>query len=316
MRVTDDQIVRQVVAEHRVPLPDSGANVLENRVVRVRKAQEVDGVRRPAARISERRRAGDNHRRARVEHVVAERHFVLAVDVEVALHEERLARHDLGDSLERPGVVAELRAQERTEIVEIGREHARRIPGGGNASGIRHVRRQRTLILLTFEALEEEQPVRNDRTAEPLAAVGRLERAGIDGLAFRLRPDERFVAVPVVPRSHEVVRSAPRHRVDAGADEVALANVVRRHADLHLLDRFERNRRNVGSIARLRAEAERVVEIRAVDRDVVHPVVRAGEAARPAVLRRQARHVVDAAGDRRQRRELFAEHGGGRAGMR
>mgnify|MGYP003693818081 CR=1 FL=1 len=48
---------------------------------------------------------------------------------------------------------------------------------------------------------------------------------------------------------------------------------IRRDAHLHLLDRLERDRRDAGAVARLAAEAERVVEVRAVDRDVVRPVV-------------------------------------------
>ena len=48
MRVADDQIVRKAVAEHRVPFADAGADVLENRVVRVCEVQEVVGEGLPA----------------------------------------------------------------------------------------------------------------------------------------------------------------------------------------------------------------------------------------------------------------------------
>src|SRR5581483_6810790 len=83
-------------------------------------------------------------------------------------------------------------------------------------------------------------------------------------------------------------------------DEVPLTDVERRDAHLHLLDRFERNRRNAGASARLTlAEAERVVERRSVDLDVVQAVVLAGEGV-AARLRSEPSQIADAAADRRE----------------
>ena len=167
-----------------------------------------------------------------------------------------------------------------------------------------------------FEAFEEEQLVLHDRPARPLAAVGRVERARVERLPGGLFADERLVAEPVIHRAGDRVGSTPGDRVDARADEVALTHVERCDAHLHLLDRLQRNRRHVGSVARLPGEAEGVVEVRAVDRDVVHPVVLAREGPRAPVLRRQARHVVDPPRDGWQRRQLFPEHGCRGAGVR
>src|SRR5581483_8932730 len=89
----------------------------------------------------------------------------------------------------------------------------------------------------------------------------------------------RLAAGAAIEGAREAVRPAARDGVHAGADEVALAHVVRRDADLHLLDGFEGDRRDAGAVARLAAEAERVVEVGAVDRDVVGAVVLADEGA-------------------------------------
>src|SRR5256885_9703542 len=126
-----------------------------------------------------------------------------------------------------------------------------------------------------------------------------------------------LVAGAVVGRRREAVGAAARDRVDARAGKTALGDVVRRDADLHLFDRFERDRRDPGAVAdaaRRDAEAERVVEVGAVDGHVVGAVVLPGERAVAAVLRRQARDVGDTARNGWQRREVLAHHGGRGAG--
>src|SRR5204862_5694668 len=117
------------------------------------------------------------------------------------------------------------------------------------------------------------------------------------------RADVRLVAIPRVHRPAELVRAALRDRIDVGADEVALTNIVWRDAYLHLLDRLERNRRDARAIAglpRRRVEAERAVEVGAVDRDVVRAVVLTGECALSAVLRRHPDDVREPTGNRGQ----------------
>ena len=313
LRVASDQAVRHAAADHGVPLADARMDVLENRVVGVLKVQEVVAERLTAE--AERRRTRQVHVRARLQLVVAERHLVLAVDVVIAFDQERLRGRVLRNVLIRASGVVEFRLEERTERVEIRRQHARDVARRRRATWIRDIGRQGPRVLLTLEALEEEQLVLHDRPAQPLAGRRRLERTGIDRLSRRFGSDVRVVAIAVVARSDEVVRSAARDGVHARADEVALANIEWRHAHLHLLDRFERNRRDASAIARLAGKAERVVEVRAVHRDVVHPVVLAREVAASAVLRREPRHVVDASGNRRQRGQFLAKHRGRRAGV-
>src|ERR1044071_3671950 len=43
-RVPDDEVVRHAAADHGVPLADAGPDVLQNRVIRIRKAQELRAV--------------------------------------------------------------------------------------------------------------------------------------------------------------------------------------------------------------------------------------------------------------------------------
>ena len=215
-----------------------------------------------------------------------------------------------------PGVVAEAAAQQRADGVQVRRQHARHVAGRRLAAGVGDKRRQRPRIVLFLEAAKREQLVLQDRPAGPHARVGGFEVTGVEREAFGFGADERLVAETVIDAGRQPVAAAARHGVDAGADEVALAHVVGCHADLHLLDRLERDRRDAGAIAGLTAQSERVVEVGPIDGDVVHPVVLTGERAAPAVLWRQARDVVDAARDGRQHFELVARHRCRRAGSR
>ena len=121
-----------------------------------------------------------------------------------------------------------------------------------------------------------------------------VERPGVERQPLGFGADQAFVAPLVVHRAPEGVAAAPGDGVDAGADEVALAHVVRRDVDLHLLDRLERDRRDARAVAGRAAEPEGVVEVRPVDRDVVQPVVLTPPNDGPRGLRRQAREVARA----------------------
>src|SRR5262245_33344145 len=112
-------------------------------------------------------------------------------------------------------------------------------------------RGQRPLILLRFETLEEEQLVLLDWTAKVFAGVSGLERPGIHSQTGGLGADVGFIPIPVVSRSAVRVVPALRHGVHTRADEVALSHVVGRDTDLHLLDRLERDWRDVGAVAGL-----------------------------------------------------------------
>src|SRR5262249_27216406 len=154
---------------------------------------------------------------------------------------------------------------------------ARRVPADRRAARVRKERGNRPRVLLTLEALEEKQLVLHDRTTHPFTKDRRLERAGVEHLAFRFVADVRLVPGPGAQRTGKHVAAAARYRVHAGADEVALTDIERRDVHLYLFDRFERDWSDTGPIARLALQTERVVEIRAVDGNVVHPVVLTGE---------------------------------------
>ena len=99
----------------------------------------------------------------------------------------------------------------------------------------------------------------------------------MNGRPFGFGADEILVAEPVIDRGGEAVGAAARHGVDAGADEVALAHIERRDVHLHLLDGFERDRRDARALAGRARKAERVVEVRSVDGDVVQAIVLTAE---------------------------------------
>src|SRR4029079_18327522 len=104
----------------------------------------------------ERRRAGEVDAGARVELVVAEADLVVRVDVVVALDQESLARRVLRDGVERARLVVELGRQQVADVRQIGGEDARRVAGRGRATRVGDEGRQRTLVALALEALEEE----------------------------------------------------------------------------------------------------------------------------------------------------------------
>ena len=98
-----------------------------------------------------------------------------------------------------------------------------------------------------------------------------VERAGIEGQPVAPRCRRSLVADSGVDRPGQLVGAAAGHGVDAGADEVALTHVdrARRSPAPARSPRARSARRRCGRRAG-RAETERVVEVRAVDRDVVH----------------------------------------------
>ena len=165
LRVADDQVVRHRAADDRVPLADARFDVLEDRVVGALEVQEVRAEGLPAE--PERRRAGEVDVGARVELVVAEADLVVRVEVVVALDEEGLAGCLLRDGVERARLVVELRGQQGADVRQVRGEDARGVARRGRAAGVGHERRQRPLVALALEALEEEQPVADDRARRP-----------------------------------------------------------------------------------------------------------------------------------------------------
>ena len=296
-RVGHAQAVGHRAAEHRVPLASRGLAILQNLIVRALVVDGVGGDTAPAN--AGRARARQLVVRARVQLHVVEEDLVARIEVEVGAEDAALLRRVVGGRIERPGVVVEIVLEERAELLRVRREHTRHVAADrlGTAVGASGIERAR--VLLVLEVAEREKAVLDDRGASPHAGLLGVERARVEGVAARLRADEAVVAEAVVGGGAQRVGAAAGDGVDAGADEVALAHVVGRDADLHLLDRFERDRRDAGAFTRLAAEAERVVERGAVDGHVVHAAVAAGERVGARGLRGQAREVADPALHRR-----------------
>src|SRR5262245_12244714 len=110
---------------------------------------------------------------------------------------------------------------------------------------------ERALVLLVLVVAEDEQPILHDRSAGVHTRISKGERPRVDGEAVRLGPDEVLVAIPRVHRGTQLVGSGSRYRVDGCADEVPLAHIEGRDADLYLFDGFQRNWRDAGPAARL-----------------------------------------------------------------
>ena len=114
-----------------------------------------------------------------------------------------------------------------------------------------------------------------------LAVLLDVERAGVERLACGLGADDALVARPVAERA--VNRLAPLRVTvfTAAPTKLPWRTSYGATVDLDLLDGLQRDRRDAGAVAGGAAEAERVVEIRAVHGDVVQPVVLAANVATP-----------------------------------
>ena len=151
--------------------------------------------------------------------------------------------------------------------------------------------------LCIFGVGEEEELVLHDRAAEG-EAVGRcavlaaLAEVGVvNAVAVHV-----LVVVVDVCRTLECVRTRLCYGVDAAADEVGLAHIVRRNHYLHLVDGVHRDR--IAAARELRCQTEVVVEVRTVECEVCRTSVTACEAHAVSV-RREACDVRDAAVDGR-----------------
>ena len=220
-------------------------------------------------------------------------------------------------ALEGTGVVLEVGLQVRAQGGEVGGEDTGDVAAHGLAAGVRGERGARLGDRVVLIAQEEEELVLDDRAREKRAVLVEVEGAGVEGVGAGLLADEAVVALPDVGRTLERVRSATGDGVDGGAHEVALAHVIGSHVDLHLLDRGHGDGGDAGSVAGSGAETEGVVEVRAVDRDVVQAVVGAAEGeVLAAGLRGESDERVDAVGLGRKGRDGLATHGRGRSGAR
>src|SRR5262249_32238479 len=148
-----------------------------------------------------------------------------------------------------------------------------RLPSGVGNERVQGCREQ-----LVFVVAEHEQSVLDDRTTTPNAGVLEGERSWVDGQTRGVRSNPSVVAPPLIHRGRQLIRSTSGRRVAGGADKVALPDVVRCDAALHLLDRLQGDRRDQRSTASLSlSQAERAVEVGAVHCHVVYPAILAGE---------------------------------------
>ena len=139
--------------------------------------------------------------------------------------------------------------------------------------------------------------------------------AGLNEAQIRVGDDRRpphrvaeqvLVATERVGGSVIFVSAALGHRVDVRAGKPALAHIEGGDRDLHLRDRVVRNRLGIGLSARRRVvEAEGIVEVRPVQRDVVVQPVSTREAVVAVVAWVHPNQVARAALDRGQQRDLL-----------
>ncbi len=160
---------------------------------------------------------------------------------------------------------------------------------------------------LDFAVHEEEDSVGDDGTAE---AHARLEEREIRVCDYRgpthLVAPKLLVAVERVRRAAELVGAALGDGVHVGARESALSHVERRHGDLHLLHCVKWHRLGIGLPARRRiVQAERVVEVGSVERDVVVQPVSPAERIVAVVPGIGPDEIPGAALDRRQELDLL-----------
>ncbi len=292
--VSNQQVVGHVAAaELRVPLAHDGPDVFLDDVVGVLEVKRI-GAGPPVAE-SQGRRVGRQHVGIGVQMVVPDANLVPVVEIVVHLGNEPGGGCLVVIALVRAGLVPEVGGEISAQRVQIGPLDPRDATARGLAAFVGPERGAGLREPVVLEAREEEQLVAHDGAAQVHPDAVDVERAYGDlffpGRATVQQPS--LVTEGVIQRSREFVGAAARHSVHAGANKVALTYVVGCNVDLHLLDRGHGDGRHVGPVARLAAQAERVVEVRTVHRDVVQTVVLAHERA-AAGLRCEPREVLEA----------------------
>ena len=312
-----EELVGQVVAQAAVEVEGHGVDDVLHRVHRVGEGHGVlrhTGAGHTGAAVHG---GGVGRAPAVVERVVvADGKLVLVVDVPVDAGQDLhvvlvgrevspgtgviavLALHELGDALQvGDGGTGD-------EVVRIG------LAVGGAVPAV-HDRRGHRLL----EVGEEEELVLDDRAAqgEAVGGVAVPVAGAADLLAVHGVAAEVLVAVIDVGRALEGVGTGLGDGVDAAADEVGLADIIRGDHHLHLLDGVDGDR--VAAAGQAVGQAEVVVEVGAVHGEVGGTTVSSGESHAVAAVRGKAGHVGDAAADRRQGRDLAAVDVGGSAGL-
>ena len=241
---------------------------------------------------------------------------VVAVDVPVHACHELVAGRLHRIVLVGAGVVAVVVDQEPAHLVEFRGRRAVVLQGFAEILAFARAGQPgvaRRGVPLALEVGEHEELVPDDRGADAeservVPHLAQRQFAAVVLVALEL------VALGVeVGRDLQVVGSRLGDGVDRSARESALAHVEGGYRHRHLLQRVERNGRTAcGQVA---ADAEHVVERRAVDRHVRLAVVAAADGQSRGGrrgLRREAHDVVHAAVDRRHQFDLLVGDAGDR----
>ena len=224
-------------------------------------------------------------------------------------------------------VVAVLALQDVDNLLDFGLVIPRLAgtPGDREAGGVRPP--------AEVEIGEEKGPVAHDRSADAEASLLVFERTNLrvdggwggPGCDARDLADEMLVSPEPVGGAAVAVRAASGDGVDAAAGEASLADVVRRHDDLDLLNGVEADRLGRRLSARRAAGRypEHVVVDCAVDLHVVvavvapcdaHVLIVAGGVLRDVHKRRRPGEVEEASLNRGQRLDCVLPDVGGCAG--
>ena len=158
-----------------------------------------------------------------------------------------------------------------------------------------HVHDTRLLGHLTVH--KEEQLVLDDRTADSGTVGGYLELlACLTDLSTVNRITAHIlVAMENVGTATELVGTTLGDSVHTTADEVGLTNIVGRNNYLQLLDGLDAD--GITATRQATAQAEVVVEVRTVDREVGQTAIGTSKAHTVTTVRRQTRHVGQATGN-------------------
>ena len=316
VRVGEQQLVGNLVAEAAVQVGRNGAHLVVHGVHRV---GESHGVLRQAvhtaqaiARVAGVTVHGVPSRVLRI--VVAHGQAMVVVDVPV----------DAAQQLQVALVGGEVREGARVVAVALHHEVAHALHVGHGGAGDVVVRIGHTVLrrapavddrrdLDILGVGEEEELVLHNRSAQG-ETVGRVAvRAALAQVGVVHAVTVHVLVVVVdVGRSLERVRTGLGHGVDTAADEVGLAYVKRGHHHLHLVDGVHRDgRAAAGQAGR---ESEVIVQVGAVQREVGGASVTSGKAHAVGVGR-EAHDVRNAAAHGRQGRQLCVRDIGRRTGL-
>src|SRR5262245_30044467 len=173
--------------------------------------------------------------------IVAQAQLVIRAEIKIQFPDEFQGWSLEFVTLKTRGLVSKVRAQKTAELIQIGSQH----PGFGSshrlATGVCGEICPGLSDFVVFEAAKEKHLILDNRTtqAQTDEAVIKFAR-GISQISGIIT-NQPFIAELIVGGAGEFVGTALGNRVDAGADEIALAHVVWSDVDLNLLNRVQGN---------------------------------------------------------------------------